>query len=40
VYGDAGVATPLTRQAHELFAGAMRESADLDISAVARRERR
>jgi 3-hydroxyisobutyrate dehydrogenase-like beta-hydroxyacid dehydrogenase len=38
VYGEAGVATPLTRQAHETFAGAMRESADLDISAVGRRD--
>jgi 3-hydroxyisobutyrate dehydrogenase len=37
-YGEAGVATPLTRQAHELFAGAMGESADLDISAVGRRD--
>jgi len=37
-YGEAGAATPLTRQAHKLFAGAMRESADLDISAVARRD--
>jgi 3-hydroxyisobutyrate dehydrogenase-like beta-hydroxyacid dehydrogenase len=36
-YGEVGVATPLTRQAHDLFAGAMRESADLDISAVGRR---
>ncbi len=35
-YGQAGVATPLTREAHELFADAMRESADLDISAVGR----
>ena len=37
-YGEAGVATPVTRQAHELFAGAMRESADLDISAIGRRD--
>jgi len=37
-YGEAGVPTPLTRQAHELFAGALRESADLDISAVGRRD--
>jgi 3-hydroxyisobutyrate dehydrogenase-like beta-hydroxyacid dehydrogenase len=36
-YGDAGVATPLTGEAHALFARAMRESADLDISAVGRR---
>jgi 3-hydroxyisobutyrate dehydrogenase len=35
-YSDAGVHTPLTHEAHELFAGAMRESADLDISAVGR----
>ena len=37
-YGKAGVEAPLTREAREPFAGAMRESADLDISAVARRE--
>lgn len=36
-YGDAGVATPLTRKAEERFTDAMRESADLDISAVGRR---
>ncbi len=35
-YGDAGVHTPLTQEAHELFAVAMRESADLDISSVGR----
>jgi 3-hydroxyisobutyrate dehydrogenase-like beta-hydroxyacid dehydrogenase len=35
-YGEAGVPTPLTHEAHELFAGAMGESADLDISAVGR----
>jgi 3-hydroxyisobutyrate dehydrogenase-like beta-hydroxyacid dehydrogenase len=35
-YSEAGAATPLTRRAHELFAGAMRESADLDITAVGR----
>jgi 3-hydroxyisobutyrate dehydrogenase-like beta-hydroxyacid dehydrogenase len=35
-YGDAGVATPLTGEAHALFARAMRESADLDITAVGR----
>jgi len=34
-YGEAGVATPLTRQARELFADVMPESADLDITAVA-----
>jgi 3-hydroxyisobutyrate dehydrogenase len=37
-YGEADVVTPLTGQAHQLFARAMRESADLDISAVARRD--
>jgi 3-hydroxyisobutyrate dehydrogenase len=37
-YGEAGVATPLTRQAQDLFTSAMRESADLDISAVGRRD--
>ena len=35
-YDAAGAATPLTRQAHDVFADAMRESADLDISAVGR----
>ena len=35
-YGEAGVPTPLTHEARQLFAGAMRESADLDISAVSR----
>ena len=35
-YGEAGAHTPLTHEAHELFADAMRESADLDISAVGR----
>jgi 3-hydroxyisobutyrate dehydrogenase-like beta-hydroxyacid dehydrogenase len=35
-YGEAGVPTPLTREARQLFAGAIRESADLDISAVSR----
>lgn len=34
VFGDA--TTPLTRQARELFTRAMRESADLDITAVGR----
>jgi 3-hydroxyisobutyrate dehydrogenase-like beta-hydroxyacid dehydrogenase len=37
-YGDAGVATPLTREAHALFARTMHESADLDISAIGRRD--
>jgi 3-hydroxyisobutyrate dehydrogenase len=36
VYGEQGVRTPLTTQARELFAETMDESADLDISAVAR----
>jgi 3-hydroxyisobutyrate dehydrogenase len=35
VYSDEGVATPLTRQARDRYAETMRESADLDISAVA-----
>ena len=35
-YEQAAVATPLTREAHDVFAGAARGSADLDISAVAR----
>lgn len=35
-YGEAGVPTPLTQEARQLFAGAMRKSADLDISAVGR----
>ena len=34
VYEEHGTDTPLTRQARELYAGTMRESADLDISAV------
>jgi len=33
-YGGGGVATPLTRDARELYAAATAESADLDISAV------
>jgi 3-hydroxyisobutyrate dehydrogenase len=37
VYGESGVPTPLTQQTRELFAQAMRESADLDISAIVRR---
>jgi len=36
VYGEAGVPTPLVRDARELFAQTMREGADLDISAVVR----
>jgi len=35
-YGNAGVATPLIRDARERFAAAMADSADLDISAVVR----
>jgi 3-hydroxyisobutyrate dehydrogenase-like beta-hydroxyacid dehydrogenase len=35
VYAEHQTPTPLTRQARELYAKAMRESADLDISAVA-----
>jgi 3-hydroxyisobutyrate dehydrogenase-like beta-hydroxyacid dehydrogenase len=35
-YGNAGVATPLIRDARERFAAAIAESADLDISAVVR----
>jgi 3-hydroxyisobutyrate dehydrogenase-like beta-hydroxyacid dehydrogenase len=34
VYGEHGADAPLTRQASELYAETMRESADLDISAV------
>ena len=37
-YGEAGAATPLTREVRELFAAAMRDSADLDISAVGRHD--
>jgi len=36
VYSESGVPTPLTQQTRELFADAMRESAELDISAIAR----
>jgi 3-hydroxyisobutyrate dehydrogenase-like beta-hydroxyacid dehydrogenase len=36
-FGGAGAATPLTREARERFAGAMLDSADLDITAVGRR---
>ncbi|MEA2645515.1 MAG: 3-hydroxyisobutyrate dehydrogenase [Chloroflexota bacterium] len=35
-YSEAAVSTPLTREARELYARAMRDSADLDISAVIR----
>jgi 3-hydroxyisobutyrate dehydrogenase len=35
-YGATEVATPLTRDARELYAATMAESADLDISAVVR----
>ncbi|TMF15783.1 MAG: NAD(P)-dependent oxidoreductase [Chloroflexi bacterium] len=37
-YGEGGVTTALTRQTRELFAAAMRESGDLDLSAIARHE--
>jgi 3-hydroxyisobutyrate dehydrogenase len=37
-YSGAGGPMPLTRQARDLFAETMRTSADLDISAIARRE--
>jgi 3-hydroxyisobutyrate dehydrogenase-like beta-hydroxyacid dehydrogenase len=40
VYSESGVATPLTQQTRELFADAMRESADLDVSAIAGNDRR
>jgi 3-hydroxyisobutyrate dehydrogenase-like beta-hydroxyacid dehydrogenase len=36
VYAASGVPTPLIRQTRELFAETMRESAELDISAIAR----
>src|SRR3984893_5890159 len=39
VYEDHGTDTPLTRQARELFAETMRDSADLDISAIVRASR-
>jgi 3-hydroxyisobutyrate dehydrogenase len=35
-YGSAGVATPLTREVEQRFSEAMRDSADLDITAVGR----
>ena len=37
-YSGAGGPMPLTRQARDLFEETMRSSADLDISAIARRE--
>ena len=37
-YGEGGVTTTLTRQTRELFAAAMRESGDLDLSAIGRHE--
>ena len=36
VYAASGVLAPLTQQTRELFAETMRESADLDISAIAK----
>jgi 3-hydroxyisobutyrate dehydrogenase len=36
VYGEKGAPTPLTLQARELYAEALRESADLDITAIVR----
>ena len=36
VYAASGVPTPLIQQTRELFAETMRESAELDISAIAR----
>jgi 3-hydroxyisobutyrate dehydrogenase-like beta-hydroxyacid dehydrogenase len=36
MYSEEGVATPLTQQARESFAQTMRESADLDISAIVK----
>jgi 3-hydroxyisobutyrate dehydrogenase-like beta-hydroxyacid dehydrogenase len=35
-YDEAGVPTPLTRASRELYAETIRESADLDISAISR----
>ena len=37
-YGEGGVTTTLTRRTRELFAAAMRESGDLDLSAIGRHE--
>lgn len=36
MYSGEGIATPLTQRARELYAATMRESADLDISAVVK----
>jgi 3-hydroxyisobutyrate dehydrogenase-like beta-hydroxyacid dehydrogenase len=36
VFDDQGGATPLTHETLKLYSGAMNESADLDISAIAR----
>jgi 3-hydroxyisobutyrate dehydrogenase-like beta-hydroxyacid dehydrogenase len=36
VYGEADVSTPLVRESRELYADTMRESADLDISAIVK----
>ena len=36
VFDDQGGATPLTHETRKLYAGAMNESTDLDISAIAR----
>jgi 3-hydroxyisobutyrate dehydrogenase-like beta-hydroxyacid dehydrogenase len=33
-YGEAGATTPLTEKSRELYTETMRESADLDISAI------
>jgi 3-hydroxyisobutyrate dehydrogenase-like beta-hydroxyacid dehydrogenase len=40
VYAASGVPTPLIQQTRELFAETMRESADLDVSAIAGSDRR
>jgi 3-hydroxyisobutyrate dehydrogenase-like beta-hydroxyacid dehydrogenase len=36
MYGEADVPTPLVRESREIYAETMRESADLDISAVVK----
>jgi 3-hydroxyisobutyrate dehydrogenase-like beta-hydroxyacid dehydrogenase len=36
MYGEADVPTPLVRESRELYAETMRESADLDISAIVK----
>jgi len=36
IYGEKGARTPLTQEARQLFTEVMPESADLDISAIAR----